>query len=135
MFQATNAARRKLMAAVKSKNTQPEMVARRFLHSVDYRFRVHDKNLPGRPDIVFLGKRKAIFVNGCFWHGHHCNHGKIKSRTNEDFWSNKIRANIQRDEKNDCLLNAMGWKTLTIWECQIKQEDWISPVLKFLEGD
>lgn len=106
------------MQAVKTKDTGPEMTVRRTLHSHGYRYRLHQKELPGRPDIVFKSRRKAIFVNGCFWHGHGCSKGKLpKSKLN--YWQPKIEQNKARDARNIAELEAAGWKVLVIWQCEI----------------
>ena len=110
--------RRRIMQAVKAKNTGPEMVVRRMLHRGGYRYSLHRKDLPGRPDIVFKGRRKAILVHGCFWHGHECSKGKLpKSKLN--YWQPKIEQNKARDTRNIAELEAIGWQVLVIWQCEI----------------
>lgn len=105
------------MQAVKTKDTGPEMIVRRMLHSHGYRYRLHRKDLPGRPDIVFKGRYKAIFVHGCFWHGHGCPKGKLpKSKLN--YWQPKIEQNKARDTRNIAELEAAGWQVLVIWQCE-----------------
>lgn len=109
--------RSEVMRAVKSKGTHPEMVVRRLVHALGYRYRLHYKGLSGRPDLVFRGRGRVIFVNGCFWHGHKCRRGARMPATNVDYWKTKLARNEQRDVENvDALVNA-GWKVLTIWEC------------------
>ena len=106
------------MQAVKTKDTGPEMIVRRMLHSHGYRYRLHRKDLPGRPDIVFKDRRKAIFVHGCFWHGHGCSKGKLpKSKLN--YWKPKIEQNKARHARNIDELEAAGCKVLVIWQCEI----------------
>lgn len=109
------------MSRVGGKNTTPEMVVRRVAHSLGLRFRLHRKDLPGTPDIVFPKWKIAIFVHGCFWHRHSgCAKASTpKSRT--DFWQGKFDSNVQRDEKNARLLQDQGWSVLTIWECETKR--------------
>jgi DNA mismatch endonuclease (patch repair protein) len=108
-----------VMSSIRSKNTKPEMVVRRFLHSQGLRYKVHLKQLPGKPDIVFTKKRIVIFINGCFWHGHiNCKNAKIPE-TNKQFWVNKITLNAKRDKHNVALLRKIGWKVITIWGCQL----------------
>ena len=108
------------MAKIRSRNTKPEMFVRWLVHRMGYRYRLHRKNLPGKPDLVFIAKGKVIFVHGCFWHGHLCPLGRIpKSRV--DFWETKIRENKSRDEAHLVKLEEMGWKSLVIWECQLKK--------------
>lgn len=107
------------MRAVKSRNTTPEMIVRRLLHSMRYRFRLHRKELPGKPDIVFRAKRKVIFIHGCFWHGHECRRGSRVPKTNTAYWKQKILRNQARDECNVQKLRALDWRSLVLWECQI----------------
>jgi DNA mismatch endonuclease (patch repair protein) len=109
------------MRAVGQRNTKPEMTIRRWLHAEGYRYRLHRRDLPGTPDIVFPGRRKAVFINGCFWHGHDCPKGRApKSRT--DYWGPKIRANQERDDRVIAELTALGWGTQTVWQCELR--DW-----------
>jgi DNA mismatch endonuclease, patch repair protein len=110
------------MARVKSKDTRPEMAVRKLLFRLGFRYRLHARDLPGRPDIVFRGKRKVIFVHGCFWHLHaHCaNNRPPKSRL--DFWLPKLKSNKARDRKNRSALTRAGWKSLVLWECQVHDE-------------
>ncbi|WLA78135.1 very short patch repair endonuclease [Bradyrhizobium diazoefficiens] len=107
------------MQSVKGKDTTPEMLVRRLVFKAGYRYRLHQKKLPGSPDLVFPARRKVIFVNGCFWHGHGCPKGKLpKSRP--DFWGPKIARNKQRDADALERLRNLGWKVLTIWQCETK---------------
>jgi len=110
------------MALVRGKNTRPEIVVRKLVFSLGYRYRLHARDLPGQPDLVFRARRKAIFVHGCFWHRHPaagCALARLpKSRL--DFWLPKLEGNKRRDERNKRALAHDGWKVLTIWECQIK---------------
>ena len=111
--------RRRIMQSVGSKDTGPELVVRRLLHGMGYRYRLHRKDLPGRPDIVLGPRRKAIFVHGCFWHGHDCPKGRLpKSRL--DYWRPKINKNRERDRAKQELLKSLGWSVLTIWQCEMK---------------
>jgi len=119
MDNLTRDQRKKTMRAVHSENTAPEMFVRRFVHSKGFRYRLHQKELPGKPDLVFARHRKVIFVNGCFWHGHSCNAGKKKPQSNSEYWSRKIARNKERDKKNLSELERLGWNHLTIWECEI----------------
>lgn len=107
------------MRQVKSKDTKPEKIIRKLLWNEGYRYRLHCKGLPGKPDIVFPGKRKAIFIHGCFWHKHCCSHFNWP-KTNTDFWKEKINATVKRDKKNLDAMSRMGWKVLIIWECETK---------------
>ena len=111
--------RRRIMQAVGTEDTGPERVVRRLLHGHGYRYRLHVKDLPGRPDIVFPGRQKAIFVHGCFWHGHGCEKGKApKSRL--DYWGPKLKANAERDVAQRMQLEALGWSVLTVWQCETR---------------
>ena len=111
--------RRHIMQSVGTKNTTPELTLRRVLSGMGYRYRLHAKKLPGRPDIVFPGKKKAIFVNGCFWHLHGCAKGQIpKSR--QDYWEPKLRTNRDRDDSNTRKLEALGWSVLVVWQCELR---------------
>ena len=111
--------RSRIMRAVKSRNTQPEMTVRRLVHSMGYRYRLHRKDLPGKPDLAFISRRKAIFVHGCFWHGHDCPRGSREPKTNRDYWIPKIAKTRERDKTTMERLRTMDWKTLVIWECEI----------------
>jgi len=107
-----------MMAAVKGKDTKPEIAVRRALHAAGFRFRLHAKSLPGRPDIVLPKHRAAIFVNGCFWHGHECDRFRWP-KTRRKFWAEKIAGNRARDARNLEELSRSGWRSLTIWECAL----------------
>lgn len=115
--------RSRIMAQVKSKDTKPEMTVRRLLHRLGYRYRLHRKDLPGRPDLVFPSRRKAVFVHGCFWHDHAgCKKVRLPS-SNEDYWLAKLKRNRERDERNLVQLKKDGWKPLVIWECELADLD------------
>jgi DNA mismatch endonuclease, patch repair protein len=105
------------MALVKGKNTQPELVVRRFVHRLGFRYRLHAGDLPGKPDLVFVGKRKVIFVNGCFWHRHGGCGRMPKSKL--EFWKPKLEENRRRDLRNQRRLRKEGWRIQVIWECQL----------------
>lgn len=108
------------MSRVKSKDTTPEMVVRRLLHSMGYRYRLHAKGLPGKPDLVFAGRRKVIFVHGCYWHGHDCKRGARLPSTRQEYWLGKITRNKERDARNVSSLEQAGWDVLVAWECELK---------------
>jgi len=109
--------RRRIMKAVRSRDTKPEFFVRRLLHKLGYRFRVNVRSLPGSPDIVFSSRRKVLFVHGCFWHGHGCKIGQLpKSRL--DYWRPKIEKNRQRDESVISAIECLGWEALAIWQCE-----------------
>jgi len=107
------------MAAIRGKNTKPEMLIRKALHREGFRFRLHRRDLPGKPDLVFPGRKAALFINGCFWHGHDCSLFRWPS-TRIEFWREKINATIERDRRNTALLQGMGWRVGTVWECALK---------------
>lgn len=112
------------MAAIKDRNTGPEMVVRRLAHRMGYRFRLHRKDLPGKPDLVFPGRKAIIFVHGCFWHQHSsadCNARPPKS--NSEYWNKKLEKNVARDSKQKKALESWGWKVLVIWECETKDAE------------
>lgn len=115
--------RHKCMSNVKSKNTRPEIMVRRFLFTNGYRFRLHRKDLPGNPDIVLPKHKVAIFINGCFWHGHrNCRFATLPVN-NRDFWKSKIDGNIERDKNNIAKLKELGWHVIEIWQCQLKPKN------------
>ena len=111
--------RSQMMAGIKGKNTRPEILVRRALHHRGFRFRLHKRDLPGRPDIVLPQYKAVIFVNGCFWHGHNCRYFKLPA-TNTDFWREKIGANQDRDALKAKQLINLGYRVLTVWECQTR---------------
>lgn len=119
----TSEQRSNLMASIKGKNTKPELLLRKLLWANGYRYRLHYKKLPGKPDIVFPGRKKAIFVHGCFWHGHKCSRGGKIPKANSEFWSKKLRGNMERDTKNQEALRTLGWDILIVWECDLKDPD------------
>ena len=112
--------RSKNMAAIKAKNTKPEMLVRRFLHANGYRYKLHDKSLPGKPDIVLPKYKTVIFVHGCYWHGHENCKYFVVPKTRTQWWLNKINGNIANDAKAAKALKKEGWKVITVWECQLK---------------
>ena len=110
------------MSAIRSKDTKPEMMVRRFLHALGFRFRLHRKDLPGKPDVVLGRYRSAIFVDGCFWHGHGCSRTRKAPTTNAAYWGPKIARTQQRDRDATAALIAQGWRVIRLWECQIDDE-------------
>ncbi|MGZ8137376.1 MAG: very short patch repair endonuclease [Methylococcaceae bacterium] len=127
--------RSSIMKAVKSRNTQPEMMVRRMIHAMGKRYRLHREDLPGKPDLTFPRLRKIIFVHGCFWHGHDCKRGAREPKTNVDYWRNKIARNRFRDEDNRKKLNDLGWEVLAIWECELKNTERLAEIIKvFLDA-
>jgi len=130
----TSELRSKIMKSVKSKNTGAEIYVRKIACSLGYNhYRLNVKTLPGSPDVVFKKLRKVIFVNGCFWHGHDCNKGRLP-KSNITFWKNKVVNNIKRDREAYKNIKKMGWKYLVIWQCELKKESHsIRKIKKFLE--
>lgn len=116
------------MSRIRSVDTAPEMLVRRLLHSMGYRYRVHPKRLPGKPDIVFPSARKAIFVHGCFWHAHGCKIGR-PPKSHLEFWEEKLNRNRQRDEQNRMALESDGWKVLTVWQCETRNLETLRTIL------
>lgn len=122
------------MSRIRSKDTQPEIAVRSILHRLGYRFRLHRKDLPGRPDIVLPKYRKILLVQGCFWHGHECRLGS-KPKSNEGYWSAKIQANRDRDVRNIDSMVRQGWSVLQVWECEIRRLTGLPEKLEaFLKG-
>ncbi len=116
----TSAQRSAMMAAVKNKDTEPELAVRKRVFAAGFRYRLHARKLPGTPDLVFPRYRVAVFVHGCFWHGHDCPKGKFPA-TNHDFWREKISKNVERDRRAVEALERDGWQAVTIWSCRIEE--------------
>lgn len=114
-----------VMAAIRSKDTKPELLIRTLLHRMGYRFRLHANDLPGRPDIVLPKFKTIIQVRGCYWHGHSCLGGRT-TKVHRSYWAPKIAGNKARDRRNDAQLRRMGWKVKTVWECRIRASDLVS---------
>lgn len=119
MDKLTPEQRSRTMRRIRSRDTKPEMLVRRFLYAQGFRYRVNVRTLPGKPDIALRKYGVAIFVHGCFWHGHECQHGRMP-QTNTDFWRRKIERNMSRDAEVRERLRALGWRTMVVWECQLK---------------
>jgi len=119
-----------IMGRVKGCNTKPELLVRSLIHRMGYRFRLHCKNLPGKPDIVLARHKKAIFVNGCFWHGHEGCSRATRPSSNKDFWRKKINKNVERDKIKIKKLRKLGWKTLILWQCKLKDMEKLTVKLK-----
>ncbi|MEV4952547.1 very short patch repair endonuclease [Paenarthrobacter nitroguajacolicus] len=135
----TREQRSRNMSKIRGKNTKPELLIRRLLHAKGYRYRLHGKagtaKLPGHPDLVFAGRRKVIFVNGCFWHFHECKAGQHAPAANAEFWEAKRTRTRERDALQREQLEAAGWKVLTVWECQLKDRSMLEERLtEFLES-
>jgi DNA mismatch endonuclease (patch repair protein) len=117
------AQRSAVMRRVKGRDTGPELVVRRALRALGARYRLHRKDLPGKPDIVMPGRRLALFVHGCFWHGHDCARGARVPKANRDYWVGKVGRNRVRDATSRAALEALGWRVETVWECELKDAE------------
>jgi DNA mismatch endonuclease (patch repair protein) len=125
------------MGRVRCKDTKPELIVRRLVHSLGFRYRLHDGKLPGKPDLVFSGRRKVIFVHGCFWHRHgaRCPLTRLP-KSKLDFWRPKLEQNRRRDKRNSRSLKAAGWGILIVWECELRNRESIKArIMKFLGSD
>jgi DNA mismatch endonuclease (patch repair protein) len=118
----SKAKRSAVMARVKGRDTQPELIVRKLLWGLGARYRLHRRDLPGAPDIVLPGRKLAVFVHGCFWHGHDCARGARVPKSNRDYWVAKVARNRARDARTQTELAALGWRVEVVWECQLK--DW-----------
>ncbi|EPL5956085.1 very short patch repair endonuclease [Pseudomonas aeruginosa] len=117
--------RSRLMKKVKQQNTKPELAVRSLLHRLGFRFRLHRKDLPGSPDIVFPSRRVAMFVHGCFWHGHECRRGR-PPKTRPEFWGPKLASNKARDHRKSDELSALGWRVAVVWQCELDDSESLS---------
>lgn len=124
------------MRRIRAKNTAPELAVRRTLRALGLTgYRLHRKDLPGKPDVAYIGRRKAVLVNGCFWHGHDCQEGVRRPKSNQAYWIPKIDGNRRRDASRIAALAALGWSTLTVWECELKDSTRLQArLLEFLGG-
>ena len=120
------------MARVKSANTQPEIFVRSLVHRLGYRFRIHRRDLPGTPDLALPKYRTVVFVHGCFWHQHNCSRGRRQPTSNPEYWIPKLARNVSRDAKAKMALQQMGWRVLTIWECQLRKPELANIIDSFL---
>ncbi len=122
------------MRQIRGKDTAPELAVRKYCRELGFAdYRIHRKDLPGKPDLAWIGRKLAIFVHGCFWHGHDCVEGIRKPKSNRDYWIPKIERNRQRDIENIAPLKAIGWKVLVVWECEISEKNFfINKLNKFL---
>ena len=125
----TKAQRSFNMSRIRDKNTKPEILVRSMVHRMGYRYRLHQKDLPGKPDLVLPRHKKVIFVHGCFWHMHNCKYGRVKPATNADFWQKKREGNRERDKRNIRALKKQGWQVLIVWECQVKDAGKLGGIL------
>ncbi len=122
--------RSEIMRAVPSRHTSAERKTRAILRAVAPGYRLHRDDLPGKPDIAYVGRKLAIFVHGCFWHGHACKRGAREPKTNVDYWRGKIARNAARDERHRAALETMGWRALTVWECELADADAVATRLR-----
>ena len=123
LFIKVSEKRSRNMSAIKSKNTKPEIAVRKLLHSLGYRFRLHSKDLPGSPDIVLPKYNTVIFVHGCFWHRHkNCKYASTP-KTRKEFWESKFKANVTRDKEIQEKIKNIGWQSVVIWECELKDRE------------
>ena len=129
--------RSEIMSGIRSKGMKPEMTVRRLLHSMGYRYRLHRRELPGKPDLVFPARRKIIFVHGCFWHQHVDPGCRIvrRPKSNREYWLPKLARNVARDAENQARLEELGWGVLVIWECEVRAGScFLARATEFLEG-
>jgi DNA mismatch endonuclease (patch repair protein) len=118
------------MSQNKGKDTSPEISIRILIHSLGYRYRLHRRDLPGCPDMIFPGQKKVIFVNGCYWHRHNCKKGRSMPETRQNFWQLKFKRTVERDKRNLRKLRSVGWKILIVWECQTRDPKKLTPRLQ-----
>jgi DNA mismatch endonuclease (patch repair protein) len=122
------------MRSIRKKDTKPELIVRRLVHRLGYRYRLHRTDLPGTPDLVFPGRRKVIFIHGCFWHQHACKLGSKQPMTNRHYWLPKLARNLERDAAARKALATLGWNVLVIWECEVRSNAGIrGRIREFLE--
>lgn len=117
------------MSRIRNRDTRPEMIVRSIVHGMGFRYRLHKKDLPGKPDLVLVRHRKIIDVHGCFFHMHDCRYGKVTPVTNAEFWQAKRQSNLNRDRRNIDALKKAGWQVLIVWECQTKNPDSLQKIL------
>lgn len=123
MDTVTKARRSEIMASIRDRDTKPELLVRRLLHRLGYRFRLHRTDLPGKPDIVLPKHRTVILIHGCFWHGcRKCDRGTRVPKTNTRFWVDKIQSNIDRDRRDRASLRGLGWKVVVLWDCELRNQ-------------
>ena len=130
----TREKRSSVMRQVKGRNTTPELKVRRVLWGLGLRYRLHRRELPGAPDIVLPGRKLALFVHGCFWHGHDCARGARVPKQNRDYWTGKVGGNRSRDERTRAELQALGWTPIVIWECELKDLPALTARLRAVTG-
>lgn len=122
------------MSRIQGRDTRPEMVVRKLVFAMGYRYRLHVKKLPGKPDLVFPGRRKVIFVHGCFWHRHRCKYGRPIPQTRREFWEEKLKKNKDRDAVNIRKLRKLGWGVLVVWECETRDKTRIAKLISKVQA-
>lgn len=122
------------MAAIRGKDTCPEIIVRRYLHSQGFRFRLHMAGLPGKPDLVLPRYNSVIFVHGCFWHVHDCQFGAVKPKTNAEFWAAKRQRNVERDGETVVALEQLGWRVKVLWECDIETRAFTASICEWIKA-
>ncbi len=130
----TKSQRRRCMSAIRGRDTKPELLVRSLLHKQGFRFRLHAKLLPGKPDIVLPKYRAVIFVHGCFWHSHYCKRGRSTPATNQSFWKKKRAATVRRDQSVRRRLRHLGWRVIVVWECRTITAALPRPIARLLEA-
>jgi len=118
------------MRTIRKTDTKPELAVRRLVHAMGYRYRLHRRDLPGTPDLVFAGRRKVLFVHGCFWHRHDCSLGRKHPSVNPSYWQPKLKRNAARDTENVQRLTELGWSALVLWECELADRDALAQRIK-----
>ena len=126
MDKLTPEQRSQQMRRIRSQDTAPELQVRKIVTGLGYRYRLHCADLPGTPDLVLRSRRRAVFVSGCYWHGHHCRAGRNQPRTHRAYWQTKIAGNLARDTRVQRKLRRDGWRVLVIWECQLRKPELVS---------
>jgi DNA mismatch endonuclease, patch repair protein len=135
MDRVSTAVRSRIMSKVKTRDTLPEMQIRRIIHGLGYRYSLHKEGLPGKPDIVFVSRRKVIFVHGCFWHGHKCRYGR-PPKSKLEYWKPKIARNKERDKEQMKILRKDGWCIMEVWQCHMRNPELLkNRIVEFLEDE
>lgn len=121
------------MSRIRSKNTKPELMVRKYLHAFGFRYRLHDRSLPGKPDLVLPKYKTAVFVHGCFWHSHQNCRYAVMPKSNTEYWTKKISGNVTRDQGVSVKLSELGWKQIVLWECDLRKLNFESTMLKLIK--
>lgn len=135
MDRLSTEARSRNMARIRSRDTTPELAVRKFMHAQGLRYRLHRRDLPGRPDLVFSGRRAVLFVHGCFWHGcPKCIDGMRRVKSNQSYWNPKIAGNRERDARHTATLQARNWSVFTIWECEVRERKLLDRIARKIKA-